>query len=376
MIAIVCRTTERKTFDNSCYYCIHKTKQQRSIKLGTHHATFVDPTTIIVEWPAHTMRRSSNDRTHNATAVGCTHNGWQQLKQIANLADILYTNSIRSCLLASRRRPNQGCPIYGKIRFLRIFIACFSLRTKKRFMAESTDFLRSRYSAEKTPIFGRIYGFFRTEPGYYPPPPESRVAVFRVRRVNLSGCTEWTFSATTRNLRIFRNSDWATLHNAQLREFSRRAAKWPGRIRKIPSGEPSYIRLSSSESRQRYISRQNTTYRASISAAERLSINWSGSAMCVSYASRKCFTVIGLWPVGWCDRCLWPAHTMQQLLDRFVFQIGPTNCKINGRRSSLVRTHHATIVFSSSLRPTEDKNRMVCAGLYGTDLPHFQYNAS
>ena len=38
-------------------------------------------------------------------------------------------------------------------------------------------------------------------------------------------------------------------------------------------------------------------------------------------------------------------------------------CKINGRRSSLVRTHHATIVFSSSLRPTEDENRMVCAGL-------------
>ena len=65
------------------------------------------------------------------------------------------------------------------------------------------------------------------------------------------------------------------------------------------------------------ISRQNTTYRASISAV-------SGSAMCVSYASRKCFTVIGLWPVGWCDRCLWPAHSMQQLLDRFVFRIGPT----------------------------------------------------
>ena len=39
-------------------------------------------------------------------------------------------------------------------------------------------------------------------------------------------------------------------------------------------------------------------------------------------------------------------------------------CKINGRRSSLVRTHHATIVFSSSLRPTEGKHRMVCAGLY------------
>ena len=39
-------------------------------------------------------------------------------------------------------------------------------------------------------------------------------------------------------------------------------------------------------------------------------------------------------------------------------------CKINGRQLSLVRTHHATIVFSSSLRPTDNKNRMVCAGLY------------
>ena len=34
------------------------------------------------------MRRSSNDRTHYATAVGCTHGGRQQLKLIANLADI------------------------------------------------------------------------------------------------------------------------------------------------------------------------------------------------------------------------------------------------------------------------------------------------
>ena len=39
-------------------------------------------------------------------------------------------------------------------------------------------------------------------------------------------------------------------------------------------------------------------------------------------------------------------------------------CKINGRQLSLVRTHHATIGFSSSLRPTDDKNRMVCAGLF------------
>ena len=47
------------------------------------------------------MRRLLNDRTHYATAVGCTHDGRQQLKQIANLVGILYTNSIRSCLLAS-----------------------------------------------------------------------------------------------------------------------------------------------------------------------------------------------------------------------------------------------------------------------------------
>ena len=34
--------------------------------------------------------------------------------------------------------------------------------------------------------------------------------------------------------------------------------------------------------------------------------------------------LIGLWSVGWCDGCLWPAHTMRQLLDRFDFRIGPT----------------------------------------------------
>ena len=37
--------------------------------------------------------------------------------------------------------------------------------------------------------------------------------------------------------------------------------------------------------------------------------------------------------------------------------------KINERRSSLVRTHPAIFVYSSSLRPTKDENRMVCAGL-------------
>ena len=52
-------------------------------------------------------------------------------------------------------------------------------------------FSRSRYSTEKNTSFGRIYGFLR-------------------RRMNLFGCAEWTFSATTRNLRIFWNSDWAS----------------------------------------------------------------------------------------------------------------------------------------------------------------------
>ena len=56
---------------------------------------------------------------------------------------------------------------------------------------------------------------------------------------------------------------------------------------------------------------------------------------------------------------------MRQLLDRFDFRIGPTTVafvKINERRSSLVRTHHAIFVFSSYLRPTKDENRMVCSG--------------
>ena len=49
------------------------------------------------------------------------------------------------------------------------------------------------------------------------------------------------------------------------------------------------------------------------------------------------------------------------------------NCrvgKINRRRSSLVRSHHAIFVFSSSLRPTKDENRMVWAGLYTLDMKY------
>ena len=114
------------------------------------------------------------------------------------------------------------------------------------------------------------------------------------------------------------------------------------------------------------ISRQNTTHRASISAVERLSINWKW----VSYVCQLCVTEM--------LHCDWSVagRLMRQMSLTRTHQatvVGPIRfsnrsnncrvCKINGRRSSLVRTHHATIVFSSSLRPTEDKSRMVCAGL-------------
>ena len=199
--------------------------------LLARRSSSVETTTTIVEWPAHTMRRLLNDRTHYATAVGCTHDSRQQLKQIANLVGILCTNSIRSCLLASffhtqkQWRRFQSMPFYA------------SLRTR----------------------------WFVGDGGDAQPQRVGRVAEFeKFHRVNP-----------------------ATL------DFL--LAKVDG-----------------------VISRQNTTYRASISAAERLSIALR------FLATRKCLTVIGLWPVGWCDRCLWPAHTMQQLLDRFVFRIGPT----------------------------------------------------
>ena len=114
------------------------------------------------------------------------------------------------------------------------------------------------------------------------------------------------------------------------------------------------------------ISRQNTTYRASISAAERLSINWKW----VSYVCQLCVT-----EMFHCDWSVAGRLMRQMSLTRthHATVVGPIRfsnrsnncrvCKINGRQLSLVRTHHATIVFSSSLRPTDDKNRMVCAGL-------------
>ena len=76
-----------------------------AFKLGTHHAIFVGSTIVVCRDDG---RRSSNDphtpcddrrmtRTHYATVVGCTHNERQQLKQIANMADIrLSANENRS----------------------------------------------------------------------------------------------------------------------------------------------------------------------------------------------------------------------------------------------------------------------------------------
>ena len=77
-------------------------------------------------------------------------------------------------------------------------------------------------------IYGRIYGFFLTRFGYYPPTIAlSRLAVFYGKNDFLTNLRifsywvrllpptldspSWTFWATTQSLRISRNSDWATL---------------------------------------------------------------------------------------------------------------------------------------------------------------------
>ena len=54
------------------------------------------------------------------------------------------------------------------------FLWLVSVYGKKRFMVESTDFFLLSSATTgygKKTIFGRIYEFFRTEFGYYPPPP-------------------------------------------------------------------------------------------------------------------------------------------------------------------------------------------------------------
>ena len=83
------------------------------------------------------------------------------------------SNTLDSTVHSSFQTPITGseCPIYGKIRFLRNFIACFSVRTKKLFMAESTDFSRSRYSTEKKPFLDPSTDFFVLSSATTPPPP-------------------------------------------------------------------------------------------------------------------------------------------------------------------------------------------------------------
>ena len=54
---------------------------------------------------------------------------------------------------------------------------------------------------------------------------------------------------------------------------------------------------------------------------------------------------------------------MRQLLDRFDFRIGPTTVAfVKSTNDDRLWCAH-TMRFSSSLRPTKDENRMVCAGL-------------
>ena len=55
---------------------------------------------------------------------------------------------------------------------------------------------------------------------------------------------------------------------------------------------------------------------------------------------------------------------MRRQLDRFDFRIGPTTVAlVKSTKDDRLWCAH-TMRFSSSLRPTKDENRMVCAGLY------------
>ena len=107
-----------------------------------------------------------------------------------------------------------GCPIYGKIRFLRICITCFGLQEKKDLWTHLPRFRllpplptplhsrHSRFSMDKQFIFGQI---FSDSVRLLPPTP----LPFRDSRHFARA--ELTFSATTRILRLFLNCDWATL---------------------------------------------------------------------------------------------------------------------------------------------------------------------
>ena len=72
-------------------------------------------------------------------------------------------------------------------------------------MAESTDFSRSRYCTKKKDFRTNLRIFSSSVRLLPPPPPDfSPSEPLRLRGVNF-------FGYYTRNLRIFRNSDWATL---------------------------------------------------------------------------------------------------------------------------------------------------------------------
>ena len=95
----------------------------------------------------------------------------------------------------------------------------------------------------------------------------------------------------------------------------------------------------------------------------------------VSYLCQQCVTKMLYCDWSVIGRFMWRTSLTRS---HHATAVGPiqffnrsNNCrigKINGRRSSLARSHHAIFVFSSSLRPTKDENRMVCARLYALHL--------
>ena len=161
------------------------------------------------------MRRLLNDRTHYATAVGCTHDGRQQLKQIANLVGILYTNSIRSCLLASFFSHSETMAALSKHAIL--CIAAYALVRRRR---------RRRRNAQPQRV-GRVW----IKP--------------HIGRHDEQGAYENLVEELRHD-----PAEFEKFHRVNPATFDFLLAKVDG-----------------------VISRQNTTYRASISAAERLSIN-------------------------------------------------------------------------------------------------------
>ena len=85
-------------------------------------------------------------------------------------------------------------------------------------------FSRLRYSTEKNRFLDESTDFCvlssATNPPPPSPPPSPPPPTLDSRRVNLFGCAKWTFSATTRNLRIFRLGNPDTPPQISLLQFS------------------------------------------------------------------------------------------------------------------------------------------------------------